>query len=107
MCRVEIGGYYMSQPLSKETMTILDSIAAILLRCFIITVVAMLFVWLVFLVMGDYIYQGHTLFFDITQREFDLFFLYSMTFIKSLNVVFFLFPFIAIKHFLRNKAEKT
>ena len=107
MCRVEIGGYYMSQPLSKETMTILDSIAAILLRCFIITVVAMLFVWLVFLAMGDYIYQGHRLFFDITQREFDLFFLYSMTFIKSLNVVFFLFPFIAIRHFLRNKGENT
>ena len=97
----------MSQPLSKDTRAILDITAAILLRCFIITVVTMLFVWLVFLVMGDYIYRGHTLFFDITQREFDLFFLYIMTFIKSLNVVFFLFPFIAIKHFLRHKGERT
>ena len=97
----------MGHALSEEVIQILNAIAAILLRCFIITVVASLFVWLVVLAVGDYIYQVHTLFFAITQREFDLFFLYSLTFIKSVNVVFFLFPFIAIKHLLRNKGENT
>jgi len=93
----------MSQSLSEEAIQTLDAIAGILLRCFIITLVASLFVWIVFLAMGDLIHRGHTLFFDISKREFDLFLLYSLTFIKALNVVFFLFPFLAIKHYLRGK----
>jgi len=35
------------------------------------------------------------------QGEFDLYFLYVMTFMKGLNLIFFLFPFIAIKWYLR------
>ena len=40
---------------------------------------------------------------DLTRKEFDLFFLYTMTFLKGLNVIFFLFPFAAIKWYLRGK----
>lgn len=93
----------MSNALSEDTIRILDTIAAILLRCFIITVIAMLFVWVLTLMFGGFFYQLYTLFYDITRKEFDLFFLYSMVFIKSLYMVFFLFPFIAIKHFLRGQ----
>ena len=93
----------MEQPLSKETIQIFDAIAGILLRCFIFTVIALLFVWIVFLAMGDFIHQIYTNWFDISRREFDLFLLYSLTFIKALYVVFFLIPFLAIKHFLRGQ----
>ena len=92
----------MSQQLSKEAFKILNTIAEILLRCFIITVLSLLFVWLLVFFRGDFFYQIQTIFVDISRREFDLFLLYALTFIKVLNVVFFLFPFVAIKLFLRD-----
>ena len=93
----------MSQALPENTIATLDAIADILLRCFIITVGAMLFTWGVSLVFGDFILTVHNHFVEITRKEFDLFFLYVMTFMKSLNVLFFLFPFVAIKWYLRGK----
>ena len=90
----------MSQQLSKETYNILNAIAGILLRCFLITVLALLFVWILVFFQGNYFYQIQTFFVDVSRREFDLFLLYSLTFMKILNVVFFLFPFVAIKLFL-------
>jgi hypothetical protein len=93
----------MSQSLSDETVKTLDVIAAILIRCFFITVGAMLFTWVVWLVLGDVVHSIHGQMLEITRREFDLFFLYTMTFMKGLNVLFFLFPFIAIKWYLQGK----
>ncbi len=93
----------MRRPLPENTIATLDTIADILLRCFIITVGAMLFTWAVSLALGDFIYSIYAQLIDITAKEFDLFFLYVMTFMKGLNVLFFLFPFIAIKWYLRGK----
>jgi len=45
----------MSQLVSENTIQTLEVIAAIL-RCFIITVVALIFVWSAVLVMGDALY---------------------------------------------------
>ena len=93
----------MKQALNKETIQIFDAIARILLRCFLITVISLLFVWAMVGLLGDLFYQINTFLFDITRKEYDIYVLYSLTFIKVLNVVFFLFPFLAIKHFLLNK----
>jgi len=93
----------MAHTLSRETIQTLDAIAGILLRCFILTAVASIFVWAVYFAIGDSLHRIYTLFIDISRKEFDLFLLYSLTFIKSLNIVFFLIPFVAIKLFLRGK----
>jgi hypothetical protein len=93
----------MSRDLSDDTIAMLDAVAGILIRCFFITVGAMLFIWLVWLVLGDVIHSVHAQMLDITRREFDLFYLYTMTFMKGLNVLFFFFPFFAIKWYLRDK----
>jgi hypothetical protein len=93
----------MRKDLPENTIMTLDAIAGILLRCFIITVGAMLFTWLVWLVLGDVVHSIHGQMLEITRKEFDVFFLYTMTFMKGLNVLFFLFPFVAIKWFLRGK----
>ena len=93
----------MSESIPESTVKTLDMIAGILIRCFAITVGAMLFTWLVWLLIGDVIHSIHGQMFDITRREFDLFFLYTMTFMKGLNVMFFLFPFVAIKWYLLGK----
>lgn len=94
----------MKRKLSEDTIATMDAIADILLRCFVITVGVMLFTWVVWLVMGDAVYGIHHRMIDLTRKEFDLFFLYTMTFLKGLNVIFFLFPFVAIKWYLRGKS---
>lgn len=94
----------MQRALPEGTVQTLDAVAAILLRCFVLTVIAMLFVWAVVFLMGDGIYQMHAGLFDLTRKEFNLFLLYFLTFIKSLNVVFCLIPYVAIKLVLRDRA---
>ena len=88
----------MSDIKSAET---LEVIAAILIRCFFITVGAMLFTWLVVFMLDDVIYSIYSQLMAITRKEFDLFFLYTMTFLKALNILFFGIPFVAIKWYLR------
>ena len=93
----------MSPQLSQDAIAVFDSIAAILLRCFILTVLALLFVWVLIVFQGDFFYQVQTLFVDVSRSDFDLFILYALTLMKVLNIVFFLFPFVAIKIFLRGQ----
>jgi hypothetical protein len=93
----------MDDPLSENTIKTLDTLAAILIRCFVITVGAMLFTWLVWFVMGGAVHGIYAQMLVITRKEFDIFFLYVMTFMKGINLLFFLFPFIAIKWYLRGK----
>jgi len=78
----------------------LEALAGILGRCFVLTVVAMLVVWGVMYMAGDPVHRLHAVFFDLSSQQFDLLSLAALTFIKSLNVVFFMFPYLAIKHYL-------
>ena len=91
----------MSDTLPKDTIATLNAIANILLRCFVITVGAMLFTWLVVFILGDVIFSIYGQLMEISLKEFDLFFLYTMTFLKTLNILFFGIPFVAIKWYLR------
>ena len=91
----------MNHELPDETVKNLDVIAAILIRCFVITVGAMLFTWLVVFILGDVIFSIYNQLMEISRKEFDLFFLYTMTFLKALNILFFGIPFVAIKWYLR------
>jgi len=95
----------VKQPLSEEAVQILEAIAGTLLRCFLFLVVAQLFVWVVFFLAGDAIYQFHAMLFDIPRPAYDLFILSSLTFMKILNVVFFLVPFVALKLMLRGERK--
>jgi hypothetical protein len=93
----------MTRTLSEDTIATLDAIANILLRCFVITLGALLFVWLVVLMLGDVIYSVYFQLIEISRKEFELFFLYTMAFIKAVNFLFFLIPFVAVKTYLRGK----
>ena len=93
----------MNDALLDNTVATLDAIAGVLIRCFFITVGAMVFTWLVWLILGDVIHSIHHQLYGLSPREFDLYFLYSMTVMKGLNVIFFLFPFVAIKWYLRGR----
>lgn len=91
----------MSDTLPEDTIATLNAIANILLRCFVITLGAMLFTWLVVFILGDVIFSIYSQLMEISLKEFDLFFLYTMTFLKALNILFFGVPFVAIKWYLR------
>ncbi|MBD3870186.1 MAG: hypothetical protein IFJ97_02365 [Acidobacteria bacterium] len=91
----------MSDTLPEDTIATFNAIANILLRCFVITVGAMLFTWLVVFILGDVIFSIYSQLMEISRKEFDLFFLYTMTFLKALNILFFGIPFVAIKWYLR------
>ena len=91
----------MSDTLPEDTIATFNAIANILLRCFVITVGAMLFTWLVVFILGDVIFSIYNQLMEISSNEFDLFFLYTMTFLKALNILFFGIPFVAIKWYLR------
>jgi hypothetical protein len=59
----------MSKSLPENTFNTLDAVADILLRCFVITVGAMLFVWMVSFMLGDVIYSIHSQLIEISRRE--------------------------------------
>jgi hypothetical protein len=75
----------------------LDILARILIRCFIGGVL-LLMVWFVsFTFAGDCIYGLHSRWFPIPRPVFDAIHYAGMAFFKILLILFFLFPYIAIR----------
>ena len=88
----------------------LEVTAKILLRCFILNLALVLFWFLLFLGgSGRWGYEIHSRFFDITSHEFALINYCGMAFVKLCNIVFFFFPYVAIrmalKHDLRSERK--
>jgi hypothetical protein len=82
---------------TEDLNTVLDTIAGILLRCFVLSIVFVL-VWLViYLVIRNFAYSIHAKLFQITRQDFELMCYYGIAYVKVCAFVFFLFPYIAIK----------
>ena len=82
---------------TEDLNTVLNTIAGILLRCFVLSIVFIL-VWLViYLVIRDFAYTIHAKLFQVTREDFELMCYYGMTYVKVCAFVFFLLPYIAIK----------
>jgi len=83
----------------------LDVIAGILIRCFLGGVV-LLMVWFAgFAAAGDWIYQVHSRWFHIPRPSFDAIHYAGMAVTKIAIILFFLLPWIAIKHISGKKDE--
>ncbi len=75
----------------------LDIVARILIRCFI-GGIFFLMVWFIsFTFFGDCIYDFHSKWFPIPRQTFNAIHYAGMAFIKILLILFFLFPYIAIR----------
>jgi len=97
----------MSQIISIEFKHILNTIAGILFRCFVFSII-LLIVWFVwFLIAGGIGHQIHSNWFDLTKHEFDLMNYYGMALIKLFSTMLFLIPFIAIKLMLHKEDKST
>ena len=83
----------------------MDVIAGILIRCFLGGMV-LLMVWFAwFTVAGDWIYQVHSRWFQIPRPSFDAIHYAGMAVTKIAIILFFLLPWIAIKHISGKKDE--
>jgi hypothetical protein len=78
-------------------------IARILIRCFWLNA-ALLLIWAaLFLAAGDAVYTLHSKLLGIARQEFNLVWYGGMAFLKIVNIVFFLFPYLAIRWFFSRR----
>jgi hypothetical protein len=82
----------------------LEVTAKILIRCFILNFALVLF-WFFFFLIGSsqWGYELHSKIFDITRHEFALINYCGIAFVKLCNIIFFLFPYVAIRLVLKLK----
>jgi hypothetical protein len=86
-----------------EQNNLLDAVAGICLRCFVLAFCLMLFSFAFYLLAADWAYSIHSSWFDITRLQFTLMYYGLMAFMKIAAFLFFLFPYISIKLILRKK----
>jgi hypothetical protein len=86
-----------------EQNNLLDAVAGVCLRCFVLAVCLLLFSFVFYLLAADWAYCFHSKWFDISRHEFTLMYYYLMGFIKIVAFLFFLLPFISIKLMLLKK----
>jgi hypothetical protein len=90
-----------------EQTNLLHGVASIFLRCFFLSV-TLLLLWFVFYwVAGDWAYNIHSRWFELSRHDFDLINYYGMALIKICAILFFLFPYLSIKLVLRKKERNT
>ena len=81
----------------------LESIATILGSTFLLNL-TLLFLWFFpVLFAPDWMYRMNVRWFAISRHEFDLVNYVGIAFLKIINIVFFLFPYLSIKLLLRRK----
>jgi len=89
---------------SKDTDDLLDAVAKVLLRCFVLGYAFLLLWFAVYVIGGDALYRLNTNLFGVTQHEMNLLHVFGMTLVKLILFLFFLFPYVAIRWVLRNRA---
>ena len=92
---------------SADLKNILEVTARILIRCFILNF-ALVLLWFCFHLFGrgQLGYEFLAQIFDITKHEFVLINYCGIAFVKLCNLMFFLFPYIAIRLVLRKKLKQ-
>lgn len=81
----------------KNVDNLLEAIARVLIRCFVMGIALML-LWLGFLVLaGDFTYNVHSRFIPISRQQFDCIQYGAIAITKGCIFLFFLLPYIAIR----------
>jgi Family of unknown function (DUF6868) len=79
-----------------------ETLARVLLRCWIFNFLLLLFWVAAFALAGDSIYRIHGRLFGISQHELDVIFYCGIGLLKLCVLVFFFFPWLAIRLVLGN-----
>jgi len=88
---------------SSEIDERLDTVAKILLRCWIFGFL-LLFIWAgMFLLAGGVIYDLHGKMFDLSPHDLNVIHYCGMAFVKLCVILFLFFPWVAIRLVLRKR----
>ncbi|NUQ61846.1 MAG: hypothetical protein HUU20_05120 [Pirellulales bacterium] len=87
---------------TTEIHELLDTVAKVLLRCFVLGFLLLLLWFFAYLAGGDVIYHQGT-WFDLTPHEINVIHYCGMGLVKGCMLLFFLFPYLAIRLVLRNR----
>jgi hypothetical protein len=91
----------MSDP--QQTNDLLDAVARVLLRCFILSYLFLL-LWVgCYLLAGDLFYRINGPLFGLTQHEMNLMSFYGIVLVKCFAFLVCLFPYIAIRMVLQKR----
>lgn len=82
---------------TREQLDVMRLIAAVLIWSFLFAMALTLAWFIFFIVARDWAFALHSKWFDLTPRDFDLMCYYSMALMKIIGIVFFLFPYLAIR----------
>jgi hypothetical protein len=88
-----------------EKTALLQSLAGIFLRCFFLSYALLLLWFVLYVAAGDWIYSLHTHWFEMGRSAFDSIHYCGMALVKICAILFFLFPYLAIKLVLRKERE--
>ena len=91
----------------EELNDLMDSLSAILIRCFFLTVALLLLSFIFYLLSGDIAYRLHSKWFELSKYDYDLLYYGGMAFIKICAVIFFLVPYFAIRMVVRKNIKEA
>ena len=91
--------------MTDSTRDYFETLARVLLRCWIIGFLLLLFSFGMSMLMGDFVHQVHGTMFGLSPHEVDLIMYCWMGLLKLFVFVFFLFPWVAIRLVLRKETE--
>jgi hypothetical protein len=81
----------------------LQTLATILLRSFLFGLAFLLLWFLLYLIAPGWMFEMNAKWFNIDKRDFDLINYFGMGFVKMSILLFFFFPYLAIKSTLRKR----
>jgi nitrate reductase gamma subunit len=85
----------------------LKTLAAILIRSFLIGLAFLLLWFVLYLIVPEWMFEMNAKWFNIGKRDFDLINYFGMGFVKISILLFFFFPYLAIRSMLRKKERKS
>jgi hypothetical protein len=74
----------------------METIEKITIRCFVLGIVFVM-IWFLFCVSGDWVYEIHSKWFELSKHEFAVIHYSGLMFAKVCVFLFFLLPYIACK----------
>jgi hypothetical protein len=84
----------------------LQTLATVLLRSFLFGLAFLLLWFLLYLIFPGWMFEMNARWFTISKRDFDLINYFGIGFVKISILLFFFFPYLAIRSMLRKKEGK-
>jgi hypothetical protein len=91
--------------MTESTHDFFDTLAKILLRCGIFGFLLLLLWFGMYMLAGDVIYRLHGSMFDLSKQDLDVIHYCGMAFVKLVVILFFLFPWAAIRLVLKKAKD--